>query len=448
MKKIFALLLASMMIISMLAGCGAPAAPSSETAPESAATGEKPVITFYHGYFQDEATWAPAAQMRKLYEEFAELHKDEYTFEAIALDTGNQGVYDKCIQEIAAGNFPDIVDASGMNIIPAATEAGFALDLKPYIDADADFKAGVGVNYEQNLIDGKIYTVRDQLETIGFWYNEDLFKKAGADTPDKWKTWADFDKAVDKLKASPDVETPFSMNQDWPTTIILSGYLLGSEGGRTFGSSVPTDFNNDAFKSSIDFLKASVLGKIDAAHFTAADSEAYREDFFAGKAAMLFNGVWESGSFAGDSLKIDPSVIKPAVFPTSEDGKKAAIVSASTGYVVNAKLDEVKKQACVDFIKFMTSKETAAVIFEKVQAMPASSTIDYDKYISGDYDVTVKSLAEACKLALAADYKLPTAGTVWGQDISGAISSKYAGIFDGSKTTDKIAEELNSVLEE
>lgn len=456
MKKALALLLSGTMAATALAGCGAGASSSTAASTDSTAassatteaTGEKPTITFYHGYFQDEATWAPASEMRKLYDEFAELHKDEYTFKAVALDTGNQGVYDKCIQEISAGTFPDIVDAGGMNIVPAASEAGFALDLKPYIDEDADFKAGVGVNYEQNLVDGKIYTVRDQLETIGFWYNEDLFNKAGADTPDKWQSWDDFNTAVDKLIASPDVETPFSMNQDWPTTILLSGYLLGSEGGRAFGSSVPTDFNNDAFKGALDFLGTNVLGKVDAAHFTAADSEAYREDFFAGKAAMLFNGVWESGSFAGGDLAIDPSVIKPAVFPTQEAGKTAAIVSASTGYVVNAQLDDVKKQACVDFVKFMTSKETAATIFEKVQAMPASSTIDYDAYINGDYDVTVKSLAEACKLALAADYKLPTAGSVWGEDISSAISSKYAGIFDGSKTTDQIVEELNSLLEE
>lgn len=405
---------------------------------------ELPVITFYHGYFQDEATWAPAVAMRELYAEFAEAHKDEYIFEAIALDTGNQGVYDKCIQELSAGKFPDIVDVAGMNIIPVVTAQGLALDLTPYIEEDADFKAAIGVNYEQNMIDGKIYTVRDQLETIGFWYNADLFAKAGAKTPDQWTTWADFSEAVDALIACPEVETPFSMNQDWPTTIVLSGYLLGSEGGREMGKSMPETFDTEAFRGAIDFLSTEVLGKIDNDHFTAANSEAYREDFFNGKAAMLFNGVWESGSFG--SVAIDPAVIKPAVFPTLEEGKTAAIVSASPGYVINANLDDVKKQACVDFVKFMCGSETAKRIFEDVQAMPPAA-IDYDAYINGDYDVTVKALAEACKIASAADYQAPTAGAAWG-DMSGAIAEKYAGIKDGTKTADDIIADLDLLLED
>lgn len=448
MKKLIALACALSLCLS-LAACGstpaASSAPAAGSTPAASTTtgGALPEITFYHGYFQDD--WQPAVEMRKMYDEFAALHKDEFIFTPVALDTGNQGVYDKCVQEIALGQFPDIVDVSGMNIIPAATEAGLALDLKPFIDEDADFKAGIGVNYEQNMRDGAIYTVRDQLETIGFWYNSELFGKAGADTPDKWKTWADFTTAVDKLKASPDVETPFTMNQDWPTTILLSGYLLGSKDGRDFGAAVPTSFDNASFKSALDFLSKDVLGKIDNEHFTAADSDKYREDFFEGKAAMLFNGVWESGSFG--AVEIDPAVIKPAVFPTMEEGKTAAIVSASPGFVISSKLDEAKQKACVEFVKFMTSKETAGKVFEKAMAMPPSTAIDYDTYINGDYDVTLKALAEACKAASAADYQSPTAGAVWGEDISGAISGKYAAIKDGSKATDEIVKELDSILE-
>lgn len=467
MKKLLATSLVLSLSLGILSGCGnggTSSAPGSEApAPSQAAStasgeaapvsGEKPVITFYHGYFQDD--WQPAVEMRAMYEEFAKAHADQYTFEAVALETGNQGVYDKCVQEIALGQFPDIVDVSGMNIIPAAVEAGMALDLKPYIDEDADFKAGIGVNYEQNSLDGHIYTVRDQLETIGFWYNTDLFQKAGADTPDKWKTWADFDAAVDKLIASPDVETPFTMNQDWPTTILLSGYLMGSAEGRDFASKAPETFDNAAFRGAVDFISKSVLGKIDNAHFTAADSDKYREDFFQGKAAMLFNGVWEAGSFGG--IDLDPAVIKPAVFPTMEEGKTAAIVSASPGYVINAGLDDVKKQACIDFVKYMTSKETASKIFEKAQAMPPSTAMDYDQYISGTFPgsdtvdestkIILKSLAEACKAASGATYQNPTAGAVWGQDTFGAVAGKYAGIKDGSKTTDQIVQELDSILE-
>ena len=296
MKKTFAIILIALVAFSAFA------AGTKETATT------KPVITFYHGWFQDD--WQPAAEMRAMYDEFAALHADEFEFKAIALDSGNQGVYDKCVQEIALGRFPDVVDVAGMNIVPPAVAAGVALDLKPYIDADKDFKAGIGVNYEQNMYEGKIYTVRDQLETIGFWYNEDLFNKAGAVTPDKWNTWDDFITAVAALKACPEVETPFTMNQGWPSTILFSGYLLGTEEGRKLGNSVPATYDNEAFKDALSFVAKQALAQVDNEHFTASDSDRYREDFFDGKSAMLFNGVWESGSFGSVSVK--PEYIKPA----------------------------------------------------------------------------------------------------------------------------------------
>ena len=87
------------------------------------------------------------------------------------------------------------------------------LDLKPYLDEDSGFKDGAGVCYEQNLTeDGKIYSVREQIEGVGFWYNEALFKEAGAETPDAWKTWDDFNGAVDKLTAAGIM--PFGLMRD------------------------------------------------------------------------------------------------------------------------------------------------------------------------------------------------------------------------------------------
>ncbi|GGH29091.1 ABC transporter substrate-binding protein [Paenibacillus segetis] len=406
-------------------------------------SGEKPTITFYHSFFQDD--WQPAVEMRKIYDEFAELHKDEFTFKAVALETGPQGVYDKAIQEISRGQFPDIVDVAGYNIVPAASEADLILDLKPYIDEDPVFKQGVGINYVQNNVDGKIYTVREQLETMGFWYNEDLFNKAGATTPDQWQTWDDFNAAVDKLAASPDVKTPFSMNQGWPVDILFNAHLVSTQEGRDFAATLPTSFDNPAFKDTVDFVSKHALGKIKTAYFGAADSESYRDDFMNGDAAMLFNGVWEAGSFTSD-IKVKPEHIKPAVFPTNEAGKKAAIVSASTGYVISSKQDEAKIAASVEFVKYMTSPEIADRIFSKVLAMPAYNGLDYDKYINGD-NAELKKLAEACQLAVNADYQTKAMSSNWNQDITSALNGKYSAMHDGSKDVDQIVKEMDQIVQ-
>ncbi|GMQ60611.1 ABC transporter substrate-binding protein [Vallitalea sediminicola] len=406
-----------------------------------------PEITFYHGYFQDD--WQPAVEMRKIYDEFAKLHKDEFIFKPIAMESGGEGVYNKCTQEIAAGKVPDIVDLGGYNVIPAASQADLIVDLKPYIDEDQEFKKGIGINYQQNNMDGKIYTVRDQLETMGFWYNEDLFNKAGADTPDKWKTWDDFAKAVDKLVESDQVETPFTLSQGWTTNILFTGLMMGSQEGRDMLAENVKDFNNQAFKQALTFLKENALDQVTSEYFVAGDSDKYREDFFTGKAAMLFNGVWESGSFVGDNVTIDVNYIKPAVFPTYEDNQNAAIMSASPGYIIAKNQDKPKIDACIKFVKYMTSKEVADKIFSKVMAMPPSTVVDYKTLEhESQENYVVSNLAFACELAANSKYQIASLGVDWGQDISDAIDGKYAGLKGGSKTAEDIISELNKLLDE
>ena len=452
MKRILALLLCVALIGGALAGCGSGASssapPSSGGGAASADTSgsDLPVINFYHHFYQEDAVDAKA--MRALYDEFAEMHKDEFIFNPIPVEGDPQAVYDMCIQEIASGSFPDIVETGGWNVVPAASAADLILDLKPYLDEDADFKAGVVVNYDQNMVDGKIYTVREQLETMGFWYNEELFEKAGAATPDTWEDWADFVEAFNALKACSDVKTPVSLNQGWPTNILFMAHLLGTQEGRDFIGQPLTSFDNAAFKDTLTFVGENALSQIDTAYFGAADSETYRDDFLNGDAAMLFNGVWEASSFVGDGLNIDPAVIKPAVFPTGESGKSAAIMSASCGYVISNQLDEAQTAAAVEFVKYMCSPEVAERIFTEVLAMPAYLGLDYDQYINDENaDPVVRKLAEACKLCAEADYQTCAMSSLWGSDVELEIGGKYAELHDGTKTADQIAEELDAALQ-
>ena len=125
-KKIVSMFIALAMTTGVLAGCGGtttqkPAeetpAPSSEVAAETPASesqeetpAEQEVLEFYHGYFHDEATWAPAAVMRDIYQQFADQHADgPVKFEPIALDGGSEQVLQIATNEVAGGGFPDIL---------------------------------------------------------------------------------------------------------------------------------------------------------------------------------------------------------------------------------------------------------------------------------------------------------------------------------------------------
>lgn len=276
MKKILALLLASLLLIGLFAGCAkqetapvqqeqttttepAPAEQPAEQPSEQPENTELPTITFVHGYYHDESEWAAAAQMRQIYQDFADLHKDEFNFVAVADESGAEGIYNTALNDISGGKFYDIADFGGWNIVPVASAAGLILDLKPYLDEDAGFKAGAGVCYDQNLTaDGKIYSVREQIEAVGFWYNEALFAQAGAKVPADWSTWADFEEAVDKLVDAG--ITPFGLNAGWPTNILTAGRFQADEATRAFyaqGAEVAS-FDDPAFREVMTFMQEKV----------------------------------------------------------------------------------------------------------------------------------------------------------------------------------------------
>ena len=451
-KKLISLLLCVTMVASMAIGCGskeepaaeAPAATEEAEAPAEEA-GELPTITFTHGYYHDESEWPAAAEMRAIYQEFADAHADEFNFVAVADESGAEGIYNTALNDLGAGSFYDIADFGGWNITPVAAAAGAIVDLKPYLDEDAAFKAGVGVCYDQNLTDGAIYSVREQIEGVGFWYNEALFAEAGAKVPSEWSTWADFDAAVDALVAAG--ITPFGLNAGWPTNILLAGYSQRSEASRAFyldGATVES-FDDETFKASIDFMQKNVLQKIDAANFgPGGDSdEAYRSEFFAGNTAMLFNGVWDAGGSVG--CEAGAENIKPAVFPTDEAGKTAALLSGGCGFVIGSHLDEAQLAAAIEFIKYMTSPEIAARIIEKGIGMAPSTEVDYDALASAVTTDDAKLLVEACRLCQNADYQALGLGNTFG-DAEGEIQAKYAGLKDGSKSVDDVISELNDFL--
>ena len=452
-KKLISLLLCSAMVASMVVGCGGGSEEAAETpaATEEAevteeADGELPTITFVHGYYHDESEWAAAAEMRAIYQEFADAHKDEFNFVIVADESGAEGIYNTALNDLGAGNFYDIADFGGWDITPVASAAGAIVDLKPYLDEDAAFKAGVGVCYDQNLTaDGAIYSVREQIEGVGFWYNEALFAEAGAKVPSEWSTWADFNEAVDALVAAG--ITPFGLNAGWPTNILLAGYSQRSEASRAFyadGKAVDS-FDDETFKESIAFMQENVLQKIDAANFGPGgdDDEAYRTAFFDGETAMLFNGVWDAGGSVDCAAGAEN--IKPAVFPTDEAGKSAALLSGGCGFVVGSHLDEAQTAAAIEFIKYMTCPEIEARIIEKGIGMAPSTEVDYDALAEKVTTDDAKLLVEACRLCQNADYQALGLGNTFG-DAEGEIQAKYAGLKDGSKTVDDVVAELNDFL--
>ena len=196
---------------------------------------------------------------------------------------------------------------------------------------------------------------------------------------------------------------------------------------------------------SIEHELEKVLQKIDSANFGPGgdDDEQYRNDFFDGKTAMLFNGVWDAGGSVDCAAGAEN--IKPANFPTNESGKRASLMSGGTGFVVSNSLTDAQTAACIEFIKYMTSEEIANKIIAFGIGMAPNTNVDYTTLMDSVDAPEAKLLVSACQLCMAADYQALGLGNEFG-DFEGEIQSKYAGLKDGSKTVDDVVKELDAVI--
>lgn len=363
------------------------------------------VLEFYHGYYQDESEWAAAQVMRDIYDEFAAAHADgPVTFTPIAVENRD----DIVSAEVAGGSFPDLVDL-GAPVPAAAVSQGLVLDLKPYIDENG-LQDAVGLNYEQNNIDGAIYSVHDQIESRGIWYNSAVFEKAGITEADL-ADWDSFGAAMEKVREIGDGTYGYAAGQG--SSFIVNAILASSEEGRAIISSGLTEeaIQSDVFAEA--FKTAAALDQANGSDHTTEDVGNLMDDFNKnGMAAVLFNGVWNASG-------IDPEladVIEPAIFPGD-----VAIASAGAGLTVASGMSEEKEALALEFIKYMTSEEVQARIFTGVQANPCNTNVDLDALAQESGDPVTIKLAQACSQVNAAGTIVFDMAHEWGSDVKGAI---------------------------
>jgi raffinose/stachyose/melibiose transport system substrate-binding protein len=207
--------------------------------------------------------------------------------------------------------------------------------------------------------DGKLYSIPMALSgsAVGF-YNVDLLKKVGAQPP---KTWADVAALAKLLKAKAPGVTPVVMpsgSDSW----FLDEFVL-----TLTGQADPTFFDDVRYKNGkwntpayVNALKAYqglfASGAIDKSTSDLNYANAM-STFFSGKAAMVFNGSWESTMLSDEyrkTNKINISNIGVLPVPALTDPSQRSLRSfldVTLGIPKSAK----HVQQAADFITFMSA---------------------------------------------------------------------------------------------
>jgi raffinose/stachyose/melibiose transport system substrate-binding protein len=286
------------------------------------------------------------------------------TFEITPLE--NEAFKTKLTTVIQAGDPPDIFHTWGGGVLAQQADAGMVKDLTADVGAWRDTLIPTALG--SYTIGEKIYASPVDTGMVGFWYNKQLFERAGVKAPPA--TWAEYLEAVRKLKASGVTPIALAGKEKWPGHYYwayLAMRVAGLEALKQ--AAVDKDFTKPDFVTAgtrlaeLVALQPFQTGFL-AAGYSTADGQA--ATMGNGKAAMELMGQW------APVVQRDNSVGKKGLgdqlgffaFP-AVDGGKGQITDAFGGGGGFAVGKDAPPEA-VEFLKFIAQPDNA-----RIQAKPA-----------------------------------------------------------------------------
>ena len=248
MKKILALILAALMVLTMFA-CAAKTEPAKEaeqttttepaeettpeeTAPAAEETTEEPAVGGTISVFATSYTDAKLEVFQEIINDFMA----ETGVQVDLITPGSEGEA-QLKTMMASNSLPDVWMTHGWSLLRYSEYLKVVND-QPWFDTiDKDSLAGVMA--DEN---GNFYALGMSMSISGLIYNKDALDKAGVD-PNSIRTWDDFDAACEKLVAA------------GITPLAIGGSVGGNLAG-LLGSVAPTFWTDEGAKYDLgDSLK-------------------------------------------------------------------------------------------------------------------------------------------------------------------------------------------------
>jgi raffinose/stachyose/melibiose transport system substrate-binding protein len=337
----------------VLAGCG----------DDGGTSGSKQKIRWWHIANTDPmlSKWAQMAH------QFEATHPG-VTFEITPLE--NEAFKTKLTTVVQAGNPPDIFHTWGGGVLFQQADAGMVKDLTADIAGSRDTLIPAALDAYTK--DGKTYASAVDTGMVGFWYNKELFARAGVSTPPA--TWADYLDAIRKLKAAKITPIALAGKEKWPGHYYwayLAMRVAGLDALRQ--AAVDKNFDQPGFVAAGDRLAELVAlqpfqtGFL-AAGYSTADGQA--ATMGNGKAAMELMGQWapvvERDNSAGKKGLGDK--LGFFAFP-AVDGGQGKITDAfggGSGFAIGKDAPPV----AIEFLKFIAQPENARIEAKTAGVLP------------------------------------------------------------------------------
>ena len=380
------------LLLFLLMGC--------ESKPE-----ESVEITLIHGWGNTEADHVA---MRQIYQDFEKEHP-QIKLNLVSMPS-SEDVITKVEDMLTVGEIPDIVFTGGIGretIYDFMVENEYAVDLMPYIEADESFRKDVSESILSYWTEegNRLYTVSDVLLMSGYWYNTEIFEKAGIEElPTNWEEFIQVCQKLSQWAHHQEAEmVPIILDTDH--ILYLTDAMLAAIDPQVLEGIGENRINiySEEFQQVLDQLE-------EIYHYSdIMDNYTYRDtlrSFNNRETAIYINGVW-ANSMIDDKLRVSY-----AAFPYTESGGLSNI-SSCVGYILGKSGDRRKEEASVEFIKYMLSEPVASRILMETGQIPSNTRVEIRQEEN-------ERLSQAVRCVKQAGYIMETPANIWDSSLKTA----------------------------
>ncbi len=383
MKKtrILALAMALLLTVSLLAACGPATSPTPSTTPTPTKTSTAPT----------PATTAPPTPAQPVTIKWALWDWDATTYYQPLIDAyvaanphvtieyvdlGSQDYMTMLSTQLTGGADLDVLTIKDIPGYANVVRQGHLEPLNSYISSAGIDTSLYGGTTEQIAVNGEVYALPFRSDFWVVFYNKALFDKAGIAYPTNDMTLDQYDALARQMTSGTGVDKVYGAHyHTWRSAVQLFGILDGK---------------NTIVDGSYDFLKPyyeRILKEQDDGicqdYATLKTSGThYSGVFYNNQVAMLNMGSWFISTQiakvkSGESLATEWGIVK---YPHPDGVAAGTTLGTITSLAVNK--NSKNKDAALDFMKFVTGPEGAAVI-ASTGTIPAIKNDEVIAAISG-----------------------------------------------------------------
>lgn len=393
-KRALAMLLAGVLCVgTLLTGCGTEAEKTPDQAPDDG------VVVINYPTFQCGMNTA-APVVAQLVDEFNKEYAGKYQI-VMEEVPGDANYVDKIKVQLGTGDLPPVIYGAGYNLLDLALAKDLVVDLTDAVNSDPEWKALYSdAALATNSRDGKIYASSVEGSVVGYFYNKELFTKAGIEAPAT--TWDEFFQQCEALKAAG--ITPLSLDtadSAWVSQLWWGAMVAtASENGLDFMKTMnPRDYNLPEMVAAVEKLQ-KMLQEYTTLDAVGGKYEHAANNFMSGQTAMIANGPWMIGDFSDTSKAPEGFADKvgTAIYPGN-----FVYDAPIQGYIVTKQDDPKVEEAAIAMVKFFTNEHAQQLGLNMQGMVPASSSVEIGAEATEAYPLLADFLEKAATATVRSD---------------------------------------------